>query len=95
MSKRQPTLRQIIAMIIPLVVAFFMLFLAWVWAGLGMNNLFIIHVAAAIIVAFGYPAEYIRAKLDERFDRLEELLKKLLQKDECEESESDSTQKDK
>jgi len=37
---------------------------------------FIIHIVVAIILAMGTPALFICYKLDERFDRLEDILEK-------------------
>jgi len=78
--------KRIIIMSIPILVSFLFLFWAWIWNSLGMKILCYIHLVGAIIVAMDYPATIICHKLDDRFDRLEEILK---EKDKKEESKKD------
>jgi hypothetical protein len=51
------------------------------------------YIALALFFAMLIPASVIMLQAEMRFDRIEKLLKKLLKKDKCEESETDSTQK--
>lgn len=60
---------------IPLVAAGFLLLVAAFWGNAGDEVRFMVFLATAIIVGLQFPGLIVVQKLEERFDRLEELLK--------------------
>lgn len=64
------------------------------WASLkGDRELSKVLIVFAVIMGMAFPALLIATKIDERFDRLEKLLKKNAEKSECKEPERESIEK--
>jgi fatty acid desaturase len=75
MKKNKTELKNIIRGLFPTLMACFFLCVAWIWGNREDWVRFRIFLVASIIVAMWFPAVLICQKLDNRFDRLEELLK--------------------
>jgi len=75
MKKTKTWVKRFVMPMIPLIIALLLVGEGWIWSMFGQKDFLLIHLTLAIIVGMGYPAAEICNKLEERFGRLEELLK--------------------
>ena len=67
--------KNLIKMFVPIIASCFVLFVAGLWGHRGDRVRFFYFLIVAIVVALPFPGLIVAQKLDERFDRLEEILK--------------------